>query len=83
MGLNVSEIVLVIVVIVLILGMGQLPSIAESIGRARKRALDGPDAAPDEINVSPPEGDRGPIARAPDEAEIRGPVEDAQVVPKD
>ena len=83
MGLNLSEIILVIVVIVLVLGFGQLPAIAEAIGKFRRDALkpktDGPQKGAVDITPEPAKGELSPEP-APDAADIQGPVEDAELI---
>ena len=74
MALNFSEIFLILVVILLVLGVGQLPAIAEMIGRARNG--DGDRA----VDVTPPRPAIDPGTRAPDAESIKGPVEDAELV---
>ncbi|MEL6182016.1 MAG: twin-arginine translocase TatA/TatE family subunit [Myxococcota bacterium] len=72
LGLNVSEILLIILVMVLVFGIGQLPSVAEAIGRSRH-------SDDDAVDVTPSlQGTSGP--KAPDLESIQGPVEDAELV---
>ena len=80
MGLNLSEIILVVIVIALVIGFGQLPAVAEAIGRFRRDALQGGKGT---VNITPDQDQREaslPPQRAPDSSTIQGPVEDAELI---
>lgn len=72
MGFNSGEIVLIIIIVVLVFGIGRLGRIGEAIGKMREGLAQGEAAAPAE----PPR----PGNAAPTTDDIRGPVEDAEVV---